>query len=240
MPDWRVKLTGREEIAERTMAFHFEKPEYLEFTAGQFVDLSLINPQEIDSAGTSRTLTIASAPFENELMFAMRIRDTAFKQVLRDLPLGSESMIDDPAGVFTLHHKPSRAAVFIAGGIGITPFLSILRQAARDKLPHQLHLFFSNRRPEDAAFLSELRDMQNINPNYQFIPTMTQMWRSKRKWAGETSYIGAALLAKYLGSIVGLIYYVAGPPPMIEATRQMLLEHGVGRDDINADPFDGY
>lgn len=69
MPDWQVKLTGREEIAERTTAFHFEKPEYLGFTAGQFVDLSLINPQEIDSAGTSRTLAIASAPFENEPIF---------------------------------------------------------------------------------------------------------------------------------------------------------------------------
>jgi len=240
MPDWRVKLTKRDEIAERTMAFHFERPEDLEFIAGQFVDLSLINAPEIDSAGSSRTLTIASAPFENELMFAMRMRDTAFKRSLRDLPIGSESMIDDPAGVFILHHDPSRPAVFIAGGIGITPFLSMLREAARDTLPHQLHLFFSNRRPEDAAFLPELQDMQQINPNYRFIPTMTQMWRSKKGWKGETGYINAALLSKYIGSIVGPIYYVAGPPSMIEATRQKLLEHGVDRNDINADSFDGY
>lgn len=240
MPDWRIKLTGREEIAELTMAFHFKKPEDLEFTAGQFVDLSLINPPEIDSAGASRTLTIASAPFENELMFAMRIRNTAFKRVLRELPLGSESLIDDPAGVFTLHHDPCRPVVFIAGGIGITPFVSILRQAAREELPHQLRLFFSNRRPEDAAFFAELQDMQQINPKYRFIPTMTQMWRSRQTWQGETSYINAALLSKYIGSIAGPTYFLAGPPSMIEATRQMLLEHGVGRNDINSDPFDGY
>lgn len=240
MPDWQVKLLRREEIADRTMAFHFEKPEDLQFTAGQFVDLSLINPPEIDSLGSSRTLTIASAPFENELMFAMRMRDTAFKRALRNLPLGSEAIIDDPAGAFTLHRDSSRPAVFIAGGIGITPFLSILRQAAFDRLPHRLYLFFSNRRPEDAAFFSELQAMPKSNLHFLFIATMTQMWRSKRNWKGETDYISAAMLSRYICSDREPIYYVAGPSPMIESMRQKLLELGVNRNDINADSFDGY
>lgn len=240
MPDWRVKLLRQEEIADQTMAFHFEKPKDLQFSAGQFVDLTLINPPEIDSAGSTRTLTIASAPFENELMFAMRIRDTAFKRALCNLPLGSEAMIDDPAGAFTLHRDCSRPAVFIAGGIGITPFLSILRQAAFDRLQHHFYLFLSNHRPEDAAFLSELLAMSKNNPHFQFIPTMTQMWRSKKNWEGETEYIGAAIFSRHISSIVGPIYYIAGPPPMIESIRQKLLDLGVDRNDINADPFDGY
>lgn len=240
MPDWRVKLFKREEIADRTMAFHFEKPANLQFTAGQFVDLSLINPTEIDWAGSSRTLTIASAPFEKELMFAMRMRDSAFKRTLRNLRLGSEAIIDNPAGVFTLHEDCSRLAVFIAGGIGITPFLSILRQAAFNRLPYRLYLFYSNRRPEDAAFSSELQAIPKSNPYFQFIPVMTQMWRSQREWAGETGYVGEAMLSRYLHSIVGPVYYLAGPPGMIESMRQKLLELGVDRNDINADSFDGY
>lgn len=240
MPDWRIKLVKREEIADRTMAFHFEKPANLQFTAGQFVDLSLIDPPEIDWAGSSRTLTIASAPFENELMFAMRMRGSVFKRTLRNLPLGSEALIDDPAGVFTLHEGCSRPAVFIAGGIGITPFLSILRQAAFNRHPHRLHLFFSNRRPEDAAFFSELQAMPKSNPFFRFIPVMTQMLRSKRTWEGETDYVGAAMLSKYLCSVGEPIYYVSGPPAMIESMRQKLLELGVDRKDISADSFDGY
>ena len=240
MPDWRIKLVRKDEIAEATTAFCFQRPPDLQFIAGQFVDITLIHPAEIDSAGSSRTMTIASAPCEEQLIFAMRIRNTAFKKVINGLRAGDEVMIDDPAGVFTLHRDSSRPGVFIAGGIGITPFRSILLQAAHDHLPHQLYVFFSNRRPEDAAFLSELQALVGRNRGYKLIPTMTQMWRSNHQWEGETSYIDACFISKYLRSIVGPIYYLAGPPPMIESMRQMLIEHGVKRDDINADPFDGY
>lgn len=222
------------------MAFYFAKPADLQFTAGQFVDLTLLDPPVVDSAGASRTMTIASAPFEDHLMFAMRMRDSAFKRVMRGLPAGCEVIIDDPAGAFTLHKNPSKPAVFIAGGIGITPFLSILREAAHEGLPHRFFLFFSNRRPEDAAFLSELQTMATKYPNLRFIPTMTRMWQSGQKWESQIGYIDIGMLSGYIGSLVGPIYYVAGPPAMIESMRQRLLENGVARDDINADPFDGY
>lgn len=240
MPDWRITLKRRETIAQRTMAFYFDKPPELQFTAGQFVDLMLVNPSEIDAAGSSRTVTIASAPYEDHLMFAMRIRNTAFKRIMQTLPVGSGIKIDDPAGAFTLHRDSARAGVLIAGGIGITPFLSMLRQAAHDRLAHRLYLFFSNRRPEDAAFLHELQDLVATNPRYSLIPTMTQMWRSRTEWEGATGYIDAAMLSKHIESIAGPVYYIAGPPPMIESMRQMLIEHGVDRNDVNADPFDGY
>jgi ferredoxin-NADP reductase len=149
-------------------------------------------------------------------------------------------MIDDPAGVFTLHKDALRPAVFLAGGIGITPFLSMLRQATHVGPSYELYLFYSNRRPEDAAFLQELFGLQCRYPKFTLVPTMTQLGRSERKWKGETGYIGAALIARYVGSVIGPIYYMAGPPSMIEGMRQKLLQRGVRRDDINADSFDGY
>ena len=117
----------------------------------------------------------------------------------------------------------TRFAVFLAGGIGITPFLSILRQAAQDKLPHQLYLFFySNRRPEDALFLDMLNELQTANPNVRFVPTMTEMAKSHRQWTGETGLIDSKMLAKSIPSLRGPIYYIAGPPAMAAVMRQML------------------
>src|SRR5579864_204676 len=82
-----TKLKGREEVAEQTMAFRFEKPAAFTFTPGQCIDLTLVNPPKTDAEGDGRTFSIASAPYEDVLMVATRLRETAFKQVLKSLPL---------------------------------------------------------------------------------------------------------------------------------------------------------
>jgi ferredoxin-NADP reductase len=98
------------------------------------------------------------------------MRDTAFKRSLKKLlPLTTEVKIGSAAGSFTLHKNPAKPAVFLAGGIGITPFVSIVRQADRDRLPHKLCLFYSNRRPEDAPFLGTLQNLEKTNPNFHLI-----------------------------------------------------------------------
>src|SRR5919197_3380859 len=98
MAAYNVKLKSREEIAEGTMAFHFEKPEGFQFKAGQFLNLPLIDPPEADAEGNRRNFTIASAPEEDDLMIATRMRDTAFKRTLKQMPLGKESKIAGPSG----------------------------------------------------------------------------------------------------------------------------------------------
>ncbi len=234
-------LTKREEVAEGTMAFHFAKPADFQFRAGQSVDITLLNPPETDAEGNTRAFSIASAPFESDLMIATRMRDTAFKRVLRKTALPLEVKIEGPSGSFVLHRKAEKPAVFLAGGIGITPFLSIIRQAAHDKAPHQLYLFYSNRRPEDAAFLDELlSEAAKQNPNFHLIATMTEMDKSHREWKGETRFINKDMLAKYLPSLQGPIYYLAGPPAMVAAMRRMLTEAGVDEDDIRTEEFSGY
>src|SRR5215510_12916064 len=130
MANFGVKLESREKVAEGTMAFHFEKPPGFQHKAGQFVRLTLINPSETDAEGTGRTFTLASAPYERDLMIATRMRDTAFKRVLRSGAVGLEVELRGPFGALTLHDDSSRPAVFLAGGIGITPFRSIALDAA--------------------------------------------------------------------------------------------------------------
>ena len=103
LADYSSRLLSRVEVAEGTMAFHFEKPSQFDFKPGQSADVTLSSPPETDSEGNTRTFSIASPPFENQLIFATRIRDTAFKRSLKKVPLGTEVKIDSTMGSFTLH-----------------------------------------------------------------------------------------------------------------------------------------
>src|ERR1017187_10087709 len=125
LPVTLSKLVSRHEVAERTTAFRFEKPTNWVFEAGRFLDMSVLNPSETDAEGDSRTFSIASAPHEETLMVATRMRDTAFKRVLDTMRPGSSVKIEGPSGSLLLHNA-KRTAVFLAGGIGITPFRSIV------------------------------------------------------------------------------------------------------------------
>jgi ferredoxin-NADP reductase len=240
MADQTSKLMRREEVAQGTMAFHFEKPSGFNFKAGQSADVTLTNPPETDAEGNTRTFSIASPPFENELVFTTRMRDTAFKRSLKTVPLDTEVKIGLAAGSCTLHKNPAKPAVFLAGGIGITPFLSIVRQADRDRLPQKLYLFYSNRRPEDAAFLETLQTLETTNRNFRLICTMTEMSKSKKAWKGETVLIDKEMLSRHLAVLQGPIYYIAGPPTMVAAMRQTLVSAGLDEDDIRAEEFAGY
>ena len=117
------------------MAFRFEKPSGWTFEAGQAIDVTLVAPSETDAEGNTRTFTIASAPYEKSLMVATRMRDTAFKRVLKVMPVGTAVQIEGPIGDLTLHRDAARTAVFLAGGIGITPFRSIAFAAAKGTSP---------------------------------------------------------------------------------------------------------
>jgi ferredoxin-NADP reductase len=237
---YQPKLLNRVEVAEGTMAFQFEKPPGFDFKPGQSADLTLLNPPETDSEANVRTFSIASAPFEDQLMFATRMRDTAFKRSLKKMPLGTAVKMDAAMGSFTLHKNSTKPAVFLAGGIGITPFSSIVRQADHDHAPHKLYLFYSNRRPEDAPFLEVLQNLEKTNPKFSFVPTMTDMPRSEKTWNGETARINREMLSKYLNDLQGPIYYIAGPPAMVSGMRKMLVASGVDEDDIRTDEFAGY
>ncbi len=240
-----LKLHSRREVAERTMAFEFTKPLGFEFKAGQFVEITWIDPPETDAEGNARVFSIASAPYEDRLMFTTRLRDTAFKRVLQDTQIGSIAKIDGPFGDLTLHNNVSRPAVLLAGGIGITPFRSMIRHAAHERLPHKLFLFYANRHPEDAPFVEELSAIEQENVNFTFVPTMTAVSRLQRQWTGETGHLDPEMLTRHLNgppgsSGAGPIYYVAGPPAMAKGLRAMLNDAGIDDDDIRTEEFGGY
>ena len=235
-----TRLERRETVAEGTMAFYFTRPRGFQFRAGQSLTTTLVNPPEMDGKGATRTFTIASAPQEAELMIATRMRDSAFKRYLKAAPAGTPLRIDGPNGELVLHDDPARPAVFLAGGIGITPFLSMARHASSQRLPHRIYLFYSNRRPEDAAFLAELQEMERRNPNYHLIATMAEAKKSAQAWSGETGFIRRDMLERHLPDTASPIYYFAGPPAMTMAMQEMLQGMGLGEDAMRYEEFYGY
>lgn len=235
-----VKLIRREEVAVGTLAFTLEKPPDFQFTAGQFAVLTLIDPPETDAEGNRRIFSIASAPHEDGLLFAVRLRDTAFKRVLQSLPLGTAVSLKGPLGSFTLPADATAPVVFLIGGIGITPVRSLVVHAAHAKLPHSLFLFYSNRRPEDAAFLTELQALESQNPNYHLIATVTEAATSAQPWRGETGYIDRAMLERHLPDLQASMYYLAGPAAMVGAMRQLLESVGASDDRVRSEKFTGY
>jgi|SRR5579872_1773551 len=239
-PVFMCKLKDRKEVAEGTMAFRFEKPSGWTFKAGQYLDMTLLNPPETDSEGNVRSFSIASAPHEGTLMVATRMRDTAFKRVLRTMPLGTAVKIEGPSGDLILQNDLARTAVFLAGGIGITPFRSIVHWAAKAKLPQRIVLFYSNRRPEDAPFLAELQNLERDNPKYKLIASVTEIKKSHQSWSGETGLIDQEMLARHLKDTASPIYYIAGPPAMVKGLQAMLRKAGMKDADIRAEEFAGY
>lgn len=233
-----VKLIKKEEIANGTMAFHFEKPEGFEFRAGQFGDFTLLNPPETDSEGDTRGFSIAAAPYEPDLMFATRLRDTAFKRVIRELPIGTEVKLDAPYGDFTLHKTATTPAVFIIGGIGVTPVRSMIAQATHDKTAHNITLVHANRTPADAPFTEDFERLAKDNPNFTFVPVVTD--DAPEGWTGEHGRVDEAMLRRHIPDLNTPIYYLSGPEGMVKAMRQLLVGLGVSEDTIKTEEFAGY
>ncbi len=222
------------------MSFEFEKPRDWDFIAGQFVDITLANPPETDGEGNKRGFSISSAPYEDTITVTTRMRDTAFKRVLKTMPLEAEVKIEGPFGELTLHEDASRPAVLLTGGVGITTFRSIAFQASHAKLAHRILLFYSNRRPEDAAFLAELQALEKTNPNFTLLATMTGMEKSAQPWSGETGMIDARMLAKHSDATKNGIFYITGPPAMVKGLQAMLAGIGIREEDVRVEEYTGY
>ena len=245
-PTRTVRLLDRHPIAEQTLAFELERPPGFDFKAGQFAEITWIDPPETDDRGNSRAFSITSAPEDRRLTFATRLRDTAFKRILSTAPLGARARVAGPFGNFALSNHATRPAVLLAGGIGITPFRSMARHLAHERRTRPVLLFYANRRREDAPFLEELWALKNEDPGFTFVPTITGPGIPRPRWRGETGRITLGMMMRHLPAGMptelarGPVYHLAGPPGMVRGLTEMLHRAGVVDGDIRTEEFSGY
>jgi ferredoxin-NADP reductase len=226
-----ARLSDRREVAQGTAAFTFALDGDLRFEAGQTCDFTLPGPKYSDDKGNARTFSITSSPADlPSITIATRLTGSAFKRSLMDGPMGTAIEVDGPYGSFTLHHKTSRPALLLAGGIGITPFRSIVKDATERRLAHRIVLLYSNRNRGSAAFLDDLEGWAKENRNVTIVPVFTD----------ETGFITADLVREHAPDLSSSIAYAAGPDAFVKAMRQALLDAGADPDDIRTEEFPGY
>lgn len=237
MPIYQLKLISRREVARNTIEYHFEKPTGFNFIPGQYGGFTLVNPPLTDAAGITRRFSLLSTPDDNDIAIVTRIQSSAFKQVLKDMPLQSIVKFAGPTGNFVLHNDIPTPAVFIAGGIGIVPFYSIIKHACRHLPQQKMILFYGNQQVADAAYLTDFIELQQQHPSFTFVPTMAD---ADTTWQGECGYVTDSLIRKYVKDIHAPIYYICGSGGMVAAIRELLVEMGIEETNIRVEDFPGY
>lgn len=239
----KARIKSKQEVAQGSLMVTFDLlGEYLEFKAGQYFFLTLPNLMYPDERGPRRHFSAVNSPNEKGvLVMATRLSDSGFKKTLKELPIGSEVEIGPIAGNFTLPEdlvftSEGRKLCFIAGGIGITPFMSILRFVAEQKLPANITLIYSNRNQDSTAFLKELEEFTKSIPNFKLVLTMTE----DETWRFEKRRVDAKFLKDYTGNLEHPFFYVVGPPAMTEAVTLELKKIGIEDQNIKIEKFTGY
>ncbi len=229
----------KREVAKGTLLVLFDLlGEEVDFIPGQYFWVTLLDPPYDDARGPRRHFSVVTSPNERGVLgFCTRLRDSAFKRSLVELPVGADAEVEEPKGSFLLPQEMDQPYVFIAGGIGITVFRSMLRYIAEENLPHRVTLIYSNRDRDSAPFLDELTELEQARPNVRLVPTMTD----DPSWNGETRRVGAEMLRDHLSDdLPSYAYLVAGPPPMVDAVGEILQTAGVPEERVSADRFSGY
>lgn len=237
MPIFKVKLIKKTSASYKTTSFYFSKPADLKFRPGQYLKLSLINPQKNDLKGNLRSLSIASAPHEEDLMITIRMRNSNFKQELDQLPIGSEVEIQAPLSMFYLKDG-TNPVVFLSGGVGVAAVRPMLLTVLAVDDTRPIYLFNSNRNLKDIPYYDELTGLKN--PNFHYIPTLTRKNKENTNWNGERGYINSQMLQKHLPDPQKATYFLIGPPGFMWGMYKVLQELGIKENQINFDEFTGY
>ena len=232
-------LVERAIIARETAAFWFQPGEPFPFAPGQSCDITIPDPMYRDEEGPTRTFSIASPPSEPRLMFGTRLRGSAMKRSLMDSPLGLKVEIDGPFGSFTLDRDTASPAVFVAGGIGITPFHSMITEAVQRGIQRPITLVYTNRSPCDVAWLSDLEASAERNPGLELVATVTDP-ASREPWRHQTGRVDREFLLRHLRVTPDTVFYLAGPPGLVGAMQKLLPEVGARPENIRAEKFAGY
>jgi ferredoxin-NADP reductase len=231
-----LTLTARHSETESVESFRFRPDPPFTFQCGQYLRYTLEHPDP-DERGTSRFFTIASAPSEGFIQLTTRLSvpGSSFKRALQRLEEGAVLEAAGPYGQF-VYPQQELPAVFIAGGIGITPFRSMLVDLANRQLDPDITLLYANSTPA-IPFQRLFDDLAAKQPRLKVIYSVGQ---PNADWKGRVGRIDEELVQEHVPDPDKPLYYVSGPKPMVEATAKTLIDIGGRPDRIKQDFFPGY
>ncbi len=215
--------------------FRFELNKEIPFKPGQYLLLTLnINGKDVPKA-----LSISNSPTEKGyVQFTKKISDSDFSKALSSLSIGEEYSIRMPLGKFTFEGEHPKVA-FLSGGIGITPIRSIFKYAADKQLPSSMVLLYSSRTPEYLLFRKDLSLMQAANKNLKIVYTLTHC--SDKVEGCRVGYIDDAMVKQEVPDYKERVFYICGPPAMVDAMRSMLLNKlSIAPGSVITEDFVGY
>lgn len=236
----RIRLKERLAETADVMSFIFDLGgQQFEYRPGQILHYELDALAFPDERGNLRHFTISSSPTEEGiLMFTTRMRGSGFKETLRQAPAGYELTCESPEGEFIMGEGETLLRhVFIAGGIGITPYRSILRYSADMGEPLNALMLCFNRSSADIVFRRELEGIARQMLTSSFVNVLTG---PEEGWKGEQGKLGEATLRRLVPDPDGLCFWVSGPPGFVSTCRELLEQIGVTDQSIRTDRFMGY
>ncbi|MDH7499715.1 MAG: FAD-dependent oxidoreductase [candidate division NC10 bacterium] len=235
----RIRLRERRPETADVMSFIFDLGgQSYEYLPGQFAFLELDELAFPDERGKRRHFTISSSPTEKDiLMFTIRMRGSGFKETLRNAPLGYEVTVETPRGRFVLPEVEGRRHIFLAGGIGITPFRSILRNAADRNAPIQALMLYFSRSAADLIFRRELEGIAGQMPTFSLVPVLSE---PEPDWRGEQGEFSERLLRRYVPDLEPCLFWISGSPPMVAALKDLIRQIGIPEESLHTDSFTGY
>ncbi|HEY6534670.1 MAG TPA: Rieske 2Fe-2S domain-containing protein [Candidatus Nitrosocosmicus sp.] len=222
-----------------------------DYRAGQFAFFDIGGVYN-DSKGPVRHFTISSSPTENFIMLSTRIRDSPYKKRLESLEEGTKVKVRGPEGKFVLDEEDnSKTIVFLSGGIGVTPFRSMIKYVTDKQLPIKIIMFDSNKNKESILFKQEFDEWSNINKNIKIIYTVTeeenpskvQSSTSMNIWKGEYGRINKEMILRHVDAsgFKDSLFYICGPLPMIKAMKSLIQEElKIPKERIMVEEFTGY
>jgi len=224
------------EIIPRTAdvtSYRFPRPPELTYKPGQYFSITI---KQGDRELTKHFSFSSSPTDKDHFEFTKKFTDHEYSMALKAAKVGDWARIDAPYGQFTFEGEYPKIAL-LAGGIGITPFISICKNATDKRLNSKITLFYGCRTENDIAFKQELEKMQEQNKNLKIVFMVNEV---SSQWKGATGVINAEMIKKELPDYKDNLFYVCGPPPMVKAMETLVESIGLPKTQLKLEYFTGY
>ncbi len=234
-----LQLKRKTKLAPDVYDFVFAPPSKFAYAPGQYMEWTL-GHADPDSRGNRRYFTLASSPTESNLRLGVKFYDasSSFKQALLSLDTNSEVVASQLAGDFTLPRDPKQKCVFIAGGIGITPFRSMIKYLLDKHERRPVTLFYAGRTANELVYL-DIFEKARSELGIKTIYTITDSARVPSWWQGKVGRITPALLKEQVPDYKDSLFYISGPKSMVDGFKALLRQLNVAETHIKTDFFQG-